>query len=129
MVCLDPSLALKPIISRAKSVIFTSGSMSQIRDYSKILNIETSDEYCCDITVRNDYPLRRNTLSPLIVTKGPDTSITNSSSEIENQGNVRNIGNLIVSLSQTVPDGIIVYFSSYFQMESMLTQWNEMKKM
>jgi hypothetical protein len=44
--------------------------------------------------------LPRNSISPLIISKGIDQiAITNKFSEIENQGNVRNLGNLVVELS------------------------------
>jgi DNA excision repair protein ERCC-2 len=47
--------------------------------------------------------------------------------ERENQGNIRNYGNLIIELSQTVPDGIVCFFTSYKYMEHMIVQWNNMK--
>ena len=47
--------------------------------------------------------------------------------ERENQGNIRNYGNLIVELSHTVPDGIVCFFTSYKYMEHMIVQWNDMK--
>lgn len=48
-------------------------------------------------------------------------------SERDNQGKIRNYGTLIVELSQTVPDGLICYFTSYKFMEHLLVQWNDMK--
>jgi len=46
---------------------------------------------------------------------------------MDNQGNIRNFGNLLAELSQTVPDGMICYFSSHKQMQHFLILWNDMK--
>lgn len=49
----------------------------------------------------------------MIVSKGVDQiSLSNKFEERDNQGNIRNYGNLLIELSQTVPDGLICYFSS-----------------
>ena len=62
------------------------------------------------------------------MTKGVDQiSISSKFASKDNQGNVRNYGNLIVELSATVPDGMICYFNSFKYMEHMVVQWNEMK--
>ena len=57
----------------------------------------------------------------MIVTKGND-QITMSSKfeDRENQANIRNYGNLVLKLSETVPDGIVCYFTSYKYMEHMI---------
>ena len=92
--CLDASIATKPIFEKFKNVILTSGTISPIEIYPKILNFTPKVMRAFDIQ------LPRNAISPMIVTKGND-QITMSSKfeERENQGNIRNYGNLIVELS------------------------------
>ena len=120
--CLDASIATKPIFEKFKNVILTSGTISPIEMYPKILNFQPK------VVRAFDIQLPRNAISPIIVTKGND-QITMSSKfeERENQANIRNYGNLIVELSQTVPDGIVCFFTSYKYMEHMIVQWNDMK--
>ena len=75
-----------------------------------------------------EMPANRNPISPIIVTKGVDQiAMSSKFEERENQGNIRNYGNLIIELSQTVPDGIVCFFTSYKYMEHMIVQWNNMK--
>ena len=46
--------------------------------------------------------------------------------ERENVGVVRNYGNLLLELSQIVPDGMVCFFTSYKYMELTIVKWNEM---
>lgn len=39
---------------------------------------------------------------------------------------MRNYGDLVIKMSQTVPDGIVVFFPSYLYMESIIMKWDEM---
>ena len=46
--------------------------------------------------------------------------------ERENSNNIKSYGKLLVELSQTVPDGIVCFFTSYRYMEYMIVQWSQM---
>ena len=71
--------------------------------------------------------LPRNAVQPLIVTKGVDQlQISSKFDERENQGNIRNYGNLLIELSGIVPDGIVCFFTSYKYMEHIIVKWDEM---
>mmetsp|Transcript_42887 Transcript_42887/g.167579 ORF Transcript_42887/g.167579 Transcript_42887/m.167579 type:complete len:98 (-) Transcript_42887:3158-3451(-) len=39
---------------------------------------------------------------------------------------VRNYGNLVIELATHVPDGMVVFFTSYVYMELMISYWDEM---
>ena len=75
-----------------------------------------------------DIQLPRNAINPIIVTKGVDQlTMSSKFEERENQGTIKNYGNLLVELTQIVPDGIVCFFTSYKYMEHMILQWNDMK--
>ena len=115
---------MKPIFSKYKNVILTSGTISPLDIYPKILDFKPKVVKAFDI----ELPSFRNSIHPIIVTKGVDQMMISSKfEERENQGNIRNYGSLIVELSQIVPDGIVCFFTSYKYMEHMIVQWNEMK--
>lgn len=38
---------------------------------------------------------------------------------------IRNYGSLILELSNVVPDGIVVFFTSYLYMENVVAMWYE----
>jgi DNA excision repair protein ERCC-2 len=126
LLCLDSKLAMQSIFANSHKVIFTSGTLSPLSSYSKLLLSDNLQEAALMTAI--DVKLPRNIISPVVVTKGVDQlSMSSKFSERDNQGNIRNYGNLIVELSATVPDGMICYFTSYKYMEHMILQWNEMK--
>lgn len=64
--CLDSSLAMKPVLERFQSVIVTSGTISPLFLYPKLLNFEPA------VTQSFPMSLDRDCICPLIISKGPD---------------------------------------------------------
>ncbi|KAG0437526.1 General transcription and DNA repair factor IIH helicase subunit XPD [Dictyocoela muelleri] len=64
--CVDASIAIKPVFSKFRNVIITSGTLSPIEMYPKIL------DFVPVVTVQMSTTLERNNISPLIVAKGND---------------------------------------------------------
>lgn len=142
--CLDASVAMSHVFKSFRNVIITSGTLSPIEMYPKILDFVPSSVVEIGVT------LSRNSVSPLIVTKGDDqmllkpgddgheaqkssvqaedreeSKMTTSFASRADPSVVRNYGNLIISLSKIVPDNIVVFFPSYIYMEEMITLWSE----
>eukprot|EP00026_Physarum_polycephalum_P003399 Phypoly_transcript_03410.p1 GENE.Phypoly_transcript_03410~~Phypoly_transcript_03410.p1 ORF type:complete len:721 (+),score=86.18 Phypoly_transcript_03410:291-2165(+) len=119
--CLDASLALKPVITKFRSVIITSGTISPLDMYTKILNFRPI------LTERLTMSLARNCVCPLIITRGSDQVTISSRYEVRNDmAVVRNFGNVLVEMSAVVPDGLVCFFTSYLYMEQIVAMWNEM---
>ncbi len=119
--CLDASLATKPLFAKYRNVILTSGTISPIEIYPKMLDFQPK------VLKAFDIKLPRNAIQPLIVTKGIDQlPISSKYEERDNQNNIRNYGALLVDLSGVVPDGLVVFFTSYRYMEHIVLKWDEM---
>jgi Rad3-related DNA helicase len=75
---LDASLAIKPIFERFGSVIITSGTISPLEMYPKMLGFEA--------TVQESYSmtLTRNCFLPLVITRGSDQVAISSRFEVRN---------------------------------------------
>ncbi|KAF4615356.1 hypothetical protein D9613_003053 [Agrocybe pediades] len=119
--CLDPSLAIKPIFERFSSVVITSGTISPLDMYPKMLQFTP--------VVQETYPmtLTRNAFLPLVITRGSDQVAISSRFEVRNDpAVVRNFGSILIEYSKTVPDGIVAFFPSYLYMESIVAAWNDM---
>ncbi|RXW15060.1 hypothetical protein EST38_g10790 [Candolleomyces aberdarensis] len=119
--CLDPSLAIKPVFERFSSVVITSGTISPLDMYPKMLQFTP--------VVQETYPmtLTRNAFLPLVITRGSDQVAISSRFEVRNDpAVVRNFGSILVEYSKTVPDGIVAFFPSYLYMESIVAAWNDM---
>ncbi|EJD44056.1 DNA repair helicase [Auricularia subglabra TFB-10046 SS5] len=119
--CLDPSLAIKPIFERFSSVVITSGTISPLDMYPKMLQFTP--------VVQETYPmtLTRDAFLPLVITRGSDQVAVSSRFEVRNDpAVVRNFGSILIEYSKIVPDGIVAFFPSYLYMESIVAAWNDM---
>ena len=118
--CLDASIAIKPVFERFQSVIITSGTLSPLEMYPKILDFRPV------VAVSFSMTLSRQCILPMIVTKGNDQMAISSKFETRTDPAViRNYGNLLVDMSNIVPDGIVCFFTSYLYMEQIVSVWYE----
>jgi DNA excision repair protein ERCC-2 len=121
LVCLDSSIAMKSILNVAGSVVLTSGTMTPMDLYTRILDLGKTR------AISIEPQKSRNNISPLIVTKANDQSfLTTEFSERGNGIVSKNYGELLVELARIVPDGIVVFFPSYSYMEEIVTEWNKL---
>ncbi|KKK14740.1 hypothetical protein ARAM_005453, partial [Aspergillus rambellii] len=119
--CLDAAIAIKPVFDRFSSVIITSGTLSPLEMYPKMLGFTAVMQESYSMT------LARRSFLPMIVTRGSDQAQISSSFQIRNDpGVVRNYGNIVLDFSRITPDGIVVFFPSYLYMESIISMWQGM---
>ncbi|KAL7273618.1 TFIIH/NER complex ATP-dependent 5'-3' DNA helicase subunit [Rhizina undulata] len=119
--CLDASIAIKPVFDRFSSVVITSGTISPLEMYPKMLQFNTVVQESYSMT------LARKSFLPMIVTRGSDQVAISSRFEIRNDPSVvRNYGNLLIEFSKITPDGMVVFFPSYLYMESIISMWQGM---
>ncbi|CAF1068141.1 unnamed protein product [Rotaria magnacalcarata] len=119
--CLDSSIAIKPVFDRFQSVIITSGTLSPIDMYPKILSFTPAIMETFTMT------LTRPCILPMIVTRGNDQIAITSKFELrEDQSVIRNYGILLIEMCTHVPDGIVCFFTSYIYMEHVVATWYEL---
>lgn len=118
--CMDASIAIKPIFERFQSVIITSGTLSPLDIYPKILDFRPVTMATFTMT------LARTCLCPMVVGRGNDQVAISSKFETrEDIAVIRNYGNLLLEMSAIVPDGIVAFFTSYQYMENIVASWYE----
>ncbi|KAK5796614.1 hypothetical protein VI817_005899 [Penicillium citrinum] len=119
--CLDAAIAIKPVFERFSSVIITSGTLSPLEMYPKMLGFNAVMQESYSMT------LARRSFLPMIVTRGSDQAQVSSSFGIRNDpGVVRNYGTLVTEFARVTPDGVVVFFPSYLYMESIISMWQGM---
>ncbi|KAI1845429.1 hypothetical protein JX265_005290 [Neoarthrinium moseri] len=119
--CLDAAIAIKPVFDRFSSVIITSGTISPLEMYPKMLGFNA--------VVMQSYTmtLARKSFLPMIVTRGSDQAPVSTSFQVRNEPSVvRNYGNLLTEFARVTPDGMVVFFPSYLYMESIISMWQGM---
>ncbi|KAG5519851.1 hypothetical protein PMAC_000126 [Pneumocystis sp. 'macacae'] len=119
--CLDASIAIKPIFTKFKSVIITSGTISPLDMYPKILQFNAVIQESYNIS------LARNSFLPMIITRGSNQVAISSKFEVRDDPSVvRNYGDILLEFSKITPDGLVAFFPSYIYMESIISQWQTM---
>ncbi|CCE30509.1 probable excision repair protein rhp3 [Claviceps purpurea 20.1] len=119
--CLDAAIAIRPVFDRFYSVIITSGTISPLEIYPKMLDFSTVVQESYSMT------LARRSFLPMIVTRGSDQASISSSFQVRNEPSVvRNYGTLLIEFSKITPDGLVVFFPSYLYMESIISMWQGM---
>lgn len=119
--CLDATIAIRPIFNRFDSVIITSGTLSPLEMYPRLLDFSP--------VLMETFPmtLTRNSVSPMIVTRGADQVAMSSRFQVRNDpAVVRNYGALLVDMCKVVPDGLVAFFPSYIYLETIVSLWQEM---
>ncbi|XP_041980454.1 general transcription and DNA repair factor IIH helicase subunit XPD [Aricia agestis] len=116
--CMDSSIAMRPVFSRFQSVIITSGTLSPLDMYPKILDFTPAVMSSFTMT------LARPCILPLVVSKGSDqVAISSRFESREDVAVVRNYGQLLVEVAAAVPDGVVCFFTSYMYLESVVGAW------
>ncbi|KAM7253928.1 hypothetical protein ACFE04_031610 [Oxalis oulophora] len=118
--CHDASLAIKPVFDRFQSVVITSGTLSPIDLYPKLLNFHpvVSRSFTMSLT--------RECICPMVLTRGSDQLPVSTKFDMRSDpGVVRNYGKLLVEMVAVVPDGIVCFFVSYSYMDGIINTWNE----
>jgi len=100
LTCLDASLAISHVFEHYQSVIITSGTLTPLDLYPKMLKFHP--------VVMKSFPmsLTRNCINPLVVTRGSDQVPISSKFEVrQDPAVVRNYARLLIELPAVVPDG------------------------
>ncbi|KAK2197141.1 bifunctional RAD3-XPD family/Helical and beta-bridge domain/ATP-dependent helicase [Babesia duncani] len=118
--CLDASLAIKSVFQSFQSVILTSGTISPLDFYPKILDFEPH------VTQSLPMSLDRDCICPIIVSKGANQVQMSTRFDMRSDVTVlRNYGTLLIELCRHIPDGVVCFFPSYAYMELIISHWYE----
>ena len=121
LACLDSSLAIAPLFKRFGSVIITSGTLSPIDLYPKLLQFEPC------ISESFNMSTFRPCIRPMVITRGSDQlAVSTKFEDRGDMGVVRNYGAMLVELCSVIPDGVVAFFTSYSYMESLVSEWDAM---
>ncbi|CAJ0575378.1 unnamed protein product, partial [Mesorhabditis spiculigera] len=116
--CMDASIAIRPVLERFQTVVITSGTLSPLEIYPKMLDFDPC------VMASFTMTLARPCISPLVVSKGNDqVAITSRFESRTDTAVIRNYGNLVVDVAKSVPDGVVVFFTSYLYMQTVISTW------
>ncbi|CAA7048094.1 unnamed protein product [Microthlaspi erraticum] len=118
--CHDASLAIKPVFDRFQSVVITSGTLTPIDLYPRLLGFSPVVSRSFEMSTTRDC------ICPMIVTQGSDQLPVSSKFDMRSDpGVVRNYGKLLLEMVSIVPDGVVCFFVSYSHMDNIIATWYE----
>ena len=126
--CLSPSFAFKEIEKIGiHSIILTSGTLSPIKNFIKELDIDFDYIYKGNHVINT-----KKQLFSSVLTKYINNDIKyNINFSYNNRGNsemISFIGEQIFKICKIVKEGILVFFPSYYLMESYFKNWKDILK-
>lgn len=119
LTCMDASIAAAPVFERFRSVILTSGTLSPLDMYPKMLRFRPGVSKSFNIT------LARQCICPVVVARGADqVALTTKFEKRGDDAVIQNYGALLLKMADVTPDGIVAFFPSYSYMTSIVTKWH-----
>lgn len=120
LACLDASLAMRWIMEKFRTVVITSGTLSPLDTYPRMLNFQVV------VSASFNMSMDRRCVCPLIMTRGSDQAALSSKYVDRQTPDIpRNYGHALVALAGSVPDGVVVFFVSYVYMQEVVKVWTE----
>ncbi|XP_065057584.1 regulator of telomere elongation helicase 1-like [Rhopilema esculentum] len=117
--CFHAGIAMKEIMKQGvRSLILTSGTLSPLNSFAYELDIPFQEQ------LQNPHVIGPGQIWAGIIGKGPDGAELNSSYDTRfKERYLRSMGNLLVQVAQTTPQGLLVFFPSYYVMKFTLKNW------
>lgn len=116
LACNDSSKFLPKVLQNLHSGFFFTSSSTPSEISLKILGLN------CPVISQSAL----STFCPLILTRGSDQLFVSTKFEEKNDdGVMRNYGELLLELSDVVPDGIVGFFPEWSVLEKYVMKWNE----
>ncbi|KAJ7524999.1 hypothetical protein O6H91_17G031600 [Diphasiastrum complanatum] len=117
--CFNPGLAMQEFAKMGvRSIILTSGTLSPLDSFALELNLPF------EVQLENPHVIGTNQLWVGVVPSGPSGKPLNSSYRMRDSVDYKlELGNAIVNFARIVPDGLLVFFPSYYLLNSCIDTW------
>ncbi|TKY48148.1 Regulator of telomere elongation helicase 1 [Spatholobus suberectus] len=117
--CFNPGIAMEDFpMKGVRSIILTSGTLSPMESFAEELKLDFP------IRLENPHVITPNQIWAGVVPVGPSGRTFNSSYRTRDSIEYRQeLGNAIVNLARIVPDGLLVFFPSYYLMDQCIGCW------
>lgn len=119
---LDPSTSFSTIVSQARAVLLAGGTMSPFSDYTTHLFPTVSPSQITTLSCGHVIP--SSNLLAWTLSKGPSGKEFNFMFKNRQDNEmIDELGRALLNICSVVPDGVVVFFSSYAYLSSILSRW------
>ncbi|CAI9773626.1 unnamed protein product [Fraxinus pennsylvanica] len=117
--CFNPGIAMEEFSKRGVgSIILTSGTLSPLDSFAEELKLEFP------VRLENPHVITGDQIWAGVVPVGPSGYSFNSSYRSRDSVEYKQeLGNAIVNFARIVPDGLLVFFPSYYFLDQCISCW------
>ncbi|CAN0878268.1 Regulator of telomere elongation helicase 1 homolog [Linum grandiflorum] len=117
--CFNPGIAMEEFSKMGVgSIILTSGTLSPMESFAQELKLSFP------VRLENPHVISANQIWAGVVPVGPSGHSFNSSyRNRDSEEYKRELGNAIVNFARIVPDGLLVFFPSYYVLDKSIECW------
>ena len=124
LICMSPSFTFKRIQDlNPLSIIITSGTLSPIKNFIKEININ----FFYKLKNNHVVDIKKNVFSTIITHLENNIKLDMTYKNRKNNDLIFEIGKNILKISKIVPEGLLVFFTSYEIMNFYINFWKEKK--
>ncbi|XP_061591579.1 regulator of telomere elongation helicase 1 isoform X2 [Cololabis saira] len=117
--CFSPGFSMQELVRQGvRSIILTSGTLSPLSSFTSEMRIKFP------VSLENSHVIERDQIFVSVIDRGPDGAHLSSAFDRRFvPENMASLGNTVANLSRVVPHGLLVFFPSFFVMETTLEFW------
>jgi regulator of telomere elongation helicase 1 len=122
--CFNPGIAMEEFARLGvRSIILTSGTLAPLDSFALELNLPF------DVRLENPHVIESNQIWVGVVPSGPSGRPLNSCYRTRDTVEYKQeLGNAIVNFARIVPDGLLVFFPSYYMLNRCVEYWQTLNQ-
>ncbi|XP_051915581.1 regulator of telomere elongation helicase 1 isoform X1 [Hippocampus zosterae] len=119
--CFSPGFSMQDLKNQGvRCIILTSGTLSPLSSFTSEMRIPFS------VSLENSHVIRRDQIFVSVIEHGPDrVPLSSAFNRRLDPENLSSLGNTVVNLTRIVPDGLLLFFPSFYLMEKTLEFWRD----
>ncbi|KAF2711821.1 DNA repair helicase [Pleomassaria siparia CBS 279.74] len=123
---LDPTYHFKDIVEDARAVVLAGGTMSPMSDYHQHLLSYLDPSKIMTLSCGHVIPPSNLLAIPVIETlSGTELEFTFEKRNSDSM--MIDLGQAILSITQHVPDGVVIFFPSYLYLDMCVAAWKRLR--
>ncbi|XXQ39088.1 Helicase ATP-binding domain-containing protein [Plasmodiophora brassicae] len=116
--CFSSGLIMQELMNLGvRSLILTSGTLAPLAALKNELEVEFP------VVLENGHVIGEDQICVRVIPVGPSGAPLNSNYRNRTETSARELGDVLVSFSRIIPDGLLVFFPSYAAMSVLIQRW------
>ena len=120
LLCMNPGVAFAPLAESARSIILASGTLTPTASFQSELNTKFPH------ILNTAHVIPKDQVYATCVPRGPNGTALKATYQNVNSWSFQDeLGHVLLDICETVPHGILCFFSSYQVMNTQMDRWKQ----